>query len=46
MNDFVKGFIAGARETPRGYFAPLIALWGLMRLLAELVLTRGHRPRR
>lgn len=34
MNVFVKlfmqGFIKGAQETPKAYFAPLIALWRLM----------------
>jgi len=29
MNDFVKGFIHGAKETPRGFFAPVILLWRL-----------------
>ena len=29
MNDFVQGFIKGARETPRGFFAPAIFLWRL-----------------
>jgi hypothetical protein len=33
MNEFVQGFIKGARETPKGYFAPAIALW---RLLVEV----------
>lgn len=27
MNDFVTGFIKGAKETPRGFFAPLVAVW-------------------
>ncbi len=30
MNDFLRGFIKGAKETPRGYFAPAIALWRLL----------------
>ena len=29
MNDFVHGFIKGAKETPRGFFAPAIMLWRL-----------------
>lgn len=29
MSDFLQGFLKGAKETPRGYFAPLIALWRL-----------------
>ncbi|TXT29808.1 MAG: hypothetical protein FD131_2274 [Rhodocyclaceae bacterium] len=33
MNEFVEGFIKGAKETPKGYFAPAIALW---RLLVEV----------
>lgn len=35
MNDFLKGFIKGAKETPRGYFAPLIALWRLLVVATE-----------
>lgn len=30
MNDFIQGFIKGAKETPKGYFAPAIALWRLL----------------
>jgi hypothetical protein len=27
MSEFLQGFIKGAKETPRGFFAPAIALW-------------------
>lgn len=30
MNDFVQGFIKGAKETPKGFFAPAIAIWRLL----------------
>lgn len=30
MTEFLEGFIKGARETPRAYFAPAIALWRLL----------------
>jgi hypothetical protein len=30
MNDFIEGFIKGARETPRGFFAPAVAIWRLL----------------
>lgn len=30
MNDFIKGFIKGAKETPRGFFAPAVAVWRLL----------------
>lgn len=30
MNDFVTGFIKGAKETPRGFFAPAVAIWRLL----------------
>ena len=30
MNEFIEGFIKGAKETPRGFFAPAIALWVLL----------------
>lgn len=30
MNDFLAGFIKGAKETPRGFFAPAVAIWRLL----------------
>jgi hypothetical protein len=30
VNDFVQGFIKGAKETPRGFFAPAVAVWRLL----------------
>lgn len=30
MNDFLQGFVKGAKETPRGFFAPAIAIWRLL----------------
>jgi hypothetical protein len=30
MSDFIQGFIKGAKETPKGYFAPAIAIWRLL----------------
>lgn len=33
MSEFFQGFIKGAKETPKGYFAPVIAIW---RLLVEV----------
>lgn len=38
MNDFVEGFIKGAKETPRGYFAPVVALWRLLVSVTESLL--------
>jgi len=26
-NPFIEGFIQGVKETPKGYFAPIVALW-------------------
>jgi len=39
MNDLWKGFLQGVRETPRGFFAPLVAFgraasWLVNQLLA------------
>lgn len=28
--DFTQGFIKGAKETPRGFFAPAVAIWRLL----------------
>ena len=30
MNDFIEGFVKGAKETPRGFFAPAVAVWRLL----------------
>jgi hypothetical protein len=30
MNEFVAGFVKGARETPRAFFAPAVAIWRLL----------------
>lgn len=30
MDEFIQGFIKGARETPKGYFAPAVAVWRLL----------------
>jgi hypothetical protein len=39
MNDFFEGFIKGAKETPRGFFAPVVALWRLLVTVTESLLT-------
>ncbi|MBZ0291753.1 MAG: hypothetical protein K8L99_04215 [Anaerolineae bacterium] len=46
MNEFVQGFIKGAKETPKGFFAPAIALWRLLVGVSESLLkdkARQHR---
>lgn len=30
MKTFWAGFVKGAKETPKGYFAPAIAVWRLL----------------
>lgn len=40
LNDFVKGFIKGAKETPRGFFAPAIAIWRLLVGVAESLIKK------
>lgn len=30
MNDFIEGFVHGAKETPKMFFAPAIAIWRLL----------------
>jgi hypothetical protein len=29
-SEFLAGFVEGARETPRAFFAPLVAVWRLL----------------
>lgn len=38
MSDFVQGFIKGAKETPKGFFAPAIAIWRLLVGVTESLL--------
>lgn len=43
MNDFLTGFVKGAKETPRGFFAPAIALWRLLVSVTESLLASKTR---
>lgn len=45
MSDFIRGFIQGARETPAGYFAPVVAVWGLLLKTTESLLSPGDRTK-
>jgi len=40
MQGFIQGFIKGAKETPRGFFAPVIAIWVLLRDTTDQLLDR------
>lgn len=44
MNEFVQGFVKGAKETPRGFFAPAIALWRLLVGVSESLVKDKVRP--
>jgi hypothetical protein len=41
---FAEGFVKGAKETPKAYFAPMIALWRLL-VGTSNALTTGARQR-
>lgn len=36
MHPFIEGFTKGAKETPRGFFAPVIACWHLFVRMIEI----------
>lgn len=40
MNEFIQGFIKGAKETPKGFFAPAIALWRLLVGVSESLIKK------
>ncbi len=40
MNEFIRGFVEGAKETPRGYFAPLVAIWRLFFGVTESLVSK------
>lgn len=51
FKNFVKGFIQGVKETPRGYFAPAVAIWRLLLTTTDSLLqqkndvaARPHNP--
>lgn len=45
MAEFMKGFIKGAKETPKGYFAPAIAIWRLLKGVSDsLTLPKNGKP--
>lgn len=46
MNDLFQGFIKGAREAPRAYFTPLIALWRLLYGTTEDLIAKSRREAR
>jgi len=42
MTDFFRGFIKGAKETPRGFFAPAVAIWRLLVGVTDSLLKQEH----
>lgn len=45
MSDLLRGFIKGAKETPRGYFAPAVALWQLLVDTTDSLLNQEEKPK-
>lgn len=43
MSGFLAGFFDGAKETPRAYFAPQIAIWRLLYTETSSLLTTKRR---
>ena len=43
MNEFLTGFLEGTKETPRAYFAPVVALWQLLVSTTESLLVSTQR---
>jgi hypothetical protein len=43
MNDFLAGFLKGARETPRAFFAPAVAIWRLFYAATESLVTPNRK---
>ena len=40
MESFIRGFIKGAKETPRAFFAPAVAVWRLLYNTTESLVNR------
>lgn len=42
LKSFVDGFVQGARETPRGFFAPITAFFGWLNRVTDEAMHRSH----
>lgn len=40
MDEFITGFINGARATPRAFFAPAVAIWRLLIETTESLISK------
>ncbi|HLP96842.1 MAG TPA: hypothetical protein VK149_00205 [Sideroxyarcus sp.] len=40
LKSFAQGFIKGAKETPRGFFASVVAVWELLLGTTETLVNR------
>jgi len=43
MNDFLGGFISGAKDTPKGFFAPVVAVWMLLLNVTNSLVQSQHK---
>lgn len=46
MSDFLSGFFQGAKETPRAFFAPAIAVWRLLVDSTESLLNQEEKKQK
>lgn len=42
MKYFIQGFLMGAKETPRAYFAPAVALWRVLLTTTDTLCHGAH----
>lgn len=40
IRDLAAAFVRGAKETPRGYFAPAVAVWRLLVAVTDSLVTK------
>ena len=46
MKEFWEGFVSGAMETPRAFFAPAVALWRVLLETTDQLLTAENETRK
>ena len=46
MKSLLAIFLAACKETPSGYFAPIVALWRIFNVTAEDLMAKGRSERR
>ena len=46
MKDLLEGFVSGVKETPRAFFAPVVAIWRVLLETTKELISSGKGEKR